>query len=928
MNQVLKNILVNLLLSLVVILLSVSAAWATHNRAGEIRYRNAPTPNNPYRYEFTIVTYTKIGGESDAADRDSLDVDFGDGSPVRKAPRTNGPGNNGEVIFGTNIKYNEYVITHSYAGPFNYLVSMTDPNRIDHIVNISLGGSVDVPFYIEAVIAYIDPQFYGYNSSPVLYQPPIDYGNVGYPFIHNPNAFDADGDSLYFELIPPKQSGFAPVPLYQYPDQVNPGNNNNISLNSQTGEFIWDAPQREGIYNIAFLIHEYRNGVEIGQLVRDMQIIVEDVNNRPPSLVDLKDTCIIAGETLVIDVSATDPDGSQQITLSAYGGPLSLPDNPAGFSSIPDNGTVHGTFAWQTNCSHIYSQPYTVVIKAEDNFYNSQPPQNGPLPLADLETWLINVVAPPPSELLAIAQPDGVVLTWNTVTPYPCRNNPKFMGYTVWRRIGCDSLAADRCQKGVSGGGYQKIAQGLPTNTYTDLNAAKGLQYTYRVEAVFADAFTESNPPQPLNFAPSIPSSGFCIELPIDAPIITQVSVATTSTANGQIDIAWQNPIAADLDTVLNPPPYRYEIYRAEGLEGNAYTLLQTYNFPTFTAINSISQYTDQTVNLNTQSQPYHYKIAFYTSGALLDEAPAASSVYLAAAPSDNQIALSWTFKVPWLNYEYHIFRQNDSGQWIHIATTTAPNYTDTALQNGKSYCYYVEAYGTYGTSNLPNPLRNLSQQLCATPIDTEAPCAPVLTVVNNCDSANPELPDDNLFTNILTWSNPNSYCADDVVAYNIYFKPPLSSEEQLLLTLQGDANTAYNHMINNSLAGCYSVSAVDSFANESIRSNIVCKENCINYELPNVFTPNGDQQNDLFVPRKSVLVSSISFKVYNRWGNLVFETTNPQIEWNGRDIQSGKLLAEGVYSYVCEVYEINSDGISRIAQTLEGYIHLLAASD
>ena len=86
-------------------------AMATHNRAGEITYKHIPTAGEPYRYAFTITTYTKRSGPSGPADRDTLDIGFGDGS-FGRAPRTNGPGLQGEMI-GDDIYLNIYEVTHS-----------------------------------------------------------------------------------------------------------------------------------------------------------------------------------------------------------------------------------------------------------------------------------------------------------------------------------------------------------------------------------------------------------------------------------------------------------------------------------------------------------------------------------------------------------------------------------------------------------------------------------------------------------------------------------------------------------------------------------------------------------------------------------------------------------------------------------------------
>jgi hypothetical protein len=83
-------------------------AAATHNRAGEIWLEQI----GPLTLRATIITYTKAS--SIPADRDSLDIDWGDGSPLRKVARTNGNGRG--VILNGDIKYNEYVATYTYPG--------------------------------------------------------------------------------------------------------------------------------------------------------------------------------------------------------------------------------------------------------------------------------------------------------------------------------------------------------------------------------------------------------------------------------------------------------------------------------------------------------------------------------------------------------------------------------------------------------------------------------------------------------------------------------------------------------------------------------------------------------------------------------------------------------------------------------------------
>ncbi|MBK7181821.1 MAG: gliding motility-associated C-terminal domain-containing protein [Bacteroidetes bacterium] len=120
----------------------------------------------------------------------------------------------------------------------------------------------------------------------------------------------------------------------------------------------------------------------------------------------------------------------------------------------------------------------------------------------------------------------------------------------------------------------------------------------------------------------------------------------------------------------------------------------------------------------------------------------------------------------------------------------------------------------------------------------------------------------------------------------------------------------------------CYVVTAVDSFANESVIVTKICVDNCPIYELPNVFTPNGDNINDLFIPLPYKFVKDIDIKIYDRWGLLMFETTDPGIFWNGTSKDTKLPCSDGVYYYVCTVNEIRLEGI--VPRTLKGFIQLI----
>lgn len=74
---------------------------------------------------------------------------------------------------------------------------------------------------------------------------------------------------------------------------------------------------------------------------------------------------------------------------------------------------------------------------------------------------------------------------------------------------------------------------------------------------------------------------------------------------------------------------------------------------------------------------------------------------------------------------------------------------------------------------------------------------------------------------------------------------------------------------------------------------------------MPNTFSPNHDGANDVFYPRGTGIFKIKSFKVFNRWGQMVFSknemsANNPQYGWDGT--LNDALLPADVYVYMIEV--------------------------
>jgi gliding motility-associated-like protein len=847
--------------------------FATHQRAAEMSFRHV----SGLTYELTLISYTFTPSPANAY-RDFLTINWGDGNftDIPRVVETNLP---------DEITYNKYIGQHTFSGPANYIISCEDPNRNGGIINIP--NSINTPMYIYCELL-ISPFLSGYDNSPVLLVPPVDNGCVLQPFYHNPGAYDPDGDSLSFKLVPCRGAQGQEIPGYTYPDA-----SNKITLDPVTGDFLWDSPKQPGEYNIAILVEEWRNGYRLGSVLRDMQIIVVACDNRPPVIDSLSDTCIEAGKHLRFEVKAYDPD-SNNVALSGTGGPFILTDNPATLDPNPATGLGHvqAQFHWNTVCSHVQKQPYQVFFKAKDDAK--------PVSLATIQSVNILVIGPAPKNLTAFPMGNTVTLNWDN---YSCSNAT---GYQIWRKADSTGYIPGYCQTGVPAYlGYNKISEfsDIAKNSFFDDNngagLVRGLKYCYLLVATYPDK------------SESFASNEACATLKKDVPVITNVSIKTTSGTNGSIYLAWSKP--TEIDPVQAPGPYEYVIARSRSDASGQYVLVDS--------LNSLDDTIMTDTLLNTASFAYQYRIDLYnlTPGNrfLIGSSQAASSVFLTLAPTDQSAILTWTNAVPWSNYRYTIYRKGPaSSVFDSVGTSTVNSYDDAGLENGSSYCYKIKSIGKYSASGFVDPIFNLSQETCAIPVDNIPPCPPLLTIVTKCKES----------ANILSWSKPAAdSCNNDISKYYIYYTP-VKGEPKLIDSVMNPHDTVYMHKPPQTIVGCYGIVAVDSAGNRSRMSDIICIDisegsECL-YHLPNFFSPNNDEWNNYFTPFEYTSVSAVDMKIFDRWGKEVFETKDPDINWDGKDKTTNQPCSDGTYFYICDVYEITLTGT--IKRNLRGSVTIL----
>ncbi len=851
----------------------VTAAFATHERAGEILYRHI----DGLTYEVSILTYTY---SPSPADRPELTILWGDGTSsilgrVEKIDITN------------IIQRNLYVGQHTYAAPGIFKLSMEDPNRNYGIVNIP--NSVNIPFFLETELI-INP-FLGPNTSVELLNPPLDYGCVDRIYIHNPGAYDPDGDSLSYKMTICRGAGGLAIPGYVYPNEVDPINPGSLDIDPISGDLIWDSPTIQGEYNVAFLIEEWRYGQRIGYVTRDLQIQVVACDNEPPEIFVINDTCINAGDTLSFVATATDPDGDV-VTLSANGSPFLQTSSPATMDPNPATApvTVTAQFEWITNCSHVIKYPHPLYFKAIDN--------DNIVNLSSYKTVNIKVVGPAPENLAAIPAGNSIMLSWDQSI---CDN---VVGYDIYRNADSTGFIPDHCETGVpSYTGYVKIAEvdGLENTSYTDDNGGNGLihgiKYCYMVVAIFPDG------------AESYATEEVCATLKKDLPIITNVSVLTTDTQNGSVDVKWSKP--TELDTIQIPGPYEYQLFRKDNSAGSEFVQVASFG--------SLNDTTYLNSQLNTEELQFRYRVDFFNrepgNEFLIGSTVVAPSIFLSIAPSDKALQLYWNNDVPWINYQFDIYRKDPgSVDFILIGSSSDPEYLDEGLENGKEYCYFVKSIGGYSSPGLVNPIINFSQESCGMPVDNVPPCSPVLSVETNCE----------LFYNLLSWEYPDTCEFEHTIYYNIYYSQDENADFLLIHETGANELEYVFETTPPSVVGCFSVTALDTMNNESLSSNVVCIDidECGDIIFPVVITPNGDGSNDYFYADSANSVQQFRLTIFNRWGVIVYETEDPYFQWDGRDQNNNQECSPGTYFYegIYSVYTLKGP----VERSVRGSITLI----
>lgn len=205
------------------------------------------------------------------------------------------------------------------------------------------------------------------NNSPVFSNKPVPFACMGQQFCYNHGGFDVDGDSLAYSMITPYDSAGLSVAYLPPFTATSPlSSNPAVSFNPLTGD-ICMTPTSLEVTVMAVLVQEFRNGVLIGSVERDIQVTVITCNNILPTLTGMNGTnvfsmTVCAGSQTCFTINSGDGDAVQNTYIdwdhSIPGGIL---------TTLPGHRET-ATFCWTPTQADISPNPhcFTVVV-TDDN---------------------------------------------------------------------------------------------------------------------------------------------------------------------------------------------------------------------------------------------------------------------------------------------------------------------------------------------------------------------------------------------------------------------------------------------------------------------------------------------------------------------------------------------------------------------------------
>lgn len=352
--------------------LSMAQVKATHLMGGEITARQIV--DSVYQITLTVYRDT-LGIPMDSLANFTLRDSSGSVILTFQTPQDTLFSGTRLRLYPYGVEVYVFVDTIHLPGEGMYHLSFLDCCRNGAIQN--LNSPLNENMYLTTTLSYFNNAS---NSTPFFLVPPVIFLPVNTTWAYNPLPFDWNGDSLVFSLDTPLTTFNTNCAGYSAPPSVS---TNPFSLNAANGSITWTA-STVGNFNATVLVDEYRNGVKIGEIRRDMQFIVINTSSSMARMTNMNQVSqnsrgdyevrINANELYDFAFYAEDPDSLDKVAIHAFGEPFMLPPGRrANFSTVKTGKTygneVKGVINWKPLSSEIRRKPYITVYRVTDGLF-------------------------------------------------------------------------------------------------------------------------------------------------------------------------------------------------------------------------------------------------------------------------------------------------------------------------------------------------------------------------------------------------------------------------------------------------------------------------------------------------------------------------------------------------------------------------------
>ena len=360
---------------LFLLITSTFAGYSTHLMGGEIIVLN-DSQNNYYvlltLYRDTIGVpidstqdFTITDSQGNTISTLTSTIDYSANHPIFGSSQ-------GSLMpmfpYGVEIYF--YSVSINLPNPGEYTVSWEKCCRNFAIGNIPSPDSENMNLHTT-----FTNNLNSYDSSPYFLVKPVVYLPVSTPWQYNPLPIDPDGDSLHWFIGTPNNALGIPIAGYTDP----PSDPSNVlSMDPVTGTISWTA-SAIGNWVYTIVCEEYRSGVKIGEIRRDMQVIVVPSGSLPsfsnigtviPMVNGYPQWSIPAGQNSELRLLGSNPGTSNNLLFEAYGEPF-LSATPAVFSQVPtgSNNEIEAILNWNPSANDVRDEPYLTVLRIMDGFF-------------------------------------------------------------------------------------------------------------------------------------------------------------------------------------------------------------------------------------------------------------------------------------------------------------------------------------------------------------------------------------------------------------------------------------------------------------------------------------------------------------------------------------------------------------------------------